>query len=347
MRALWRAHVHERLPVYACANAVRHTPRGALHLAGEPLMPPRQPLPRALRTGLPPTFVAPTSTHDDAGAGAGAGACRAQAAVFWRGCREGRFDAPTPGAAPGLAQANLVVLPAAHAFDFLCFALRNPRQAPLLDVGSPGVRSLPLAAPGINVFTDLPRYIVWKDGEPEREATDVAELASGDMVAFALGCSFSWEAALADAGLVPRHVELGRNVPMYRTAVPNEPAGPFGGNLVVSMRPYAPADIPRVCEITGRYPGAHGAPLAWGEDGVAALGIATPMNEPDFGNAVDVREGEVPVFWACGVSTQCALEAAGDAVPLAITHAPGHMAVLSLLDSELVEATGDGDAGAR
>ena len=169
--------------------------------------------------------------------------------------------------------------------------------------------------------------------------TDAREYRGEDLVAFALGCSFSWEAELQSAGLAPRHVEMGRNVPMYRTVVPNEPSGPFGGNLVVSMRPYRPKDVGRVAEITGRYPGAHGAPLCWGEEGIRQLGISASMGTPDFGDAVDIREGEVPVFWACGVSTQCALESAGGAVPLALTHAPGHMCVLSLRDDELVEAS--------
>ena len=151
-------------------------------------------------------------------------------------------------------------------------------------------------------------------------------------VGFLLGCSFSWEDKLAAAGLAPRHVEAGTNVPMYRTNIPNVNAGPFGGELVVSMRPYAPADVARAAALTAGYPGAHGGPVHWGDP--TALGIARDeLGAPPWGDAVEVREGEAPVFWACGVTPQTALMAAR--LPLAVTHAPGHMFICDVTDDEL------------
>lgn len=246
------------------------------------------------------------------------------AAETRRRVREGAWRGPTVGLAAAHAQANLVALPRAHAYDFLLFCQRNPRPCPLLEVLDPGLVE-PGCAPGADLRTDLPRYRVWRDGRLAGEPTDVRALWRDDLVAFLIGCSLSFEGPLVEAGLDVRHMAEGRNVPMYRTSRPTRPAGPFRGPLVVTMRPFPPAEVARVVEITGRVPRVHGAPIHVGEP--AALGIAD-LGQPDYGDAVTVRPGEVPVFWACGVTPQAALLEAR--LPFAITHAPGHMLVTNL-----------------
>lgn len=274
--------------------------------------------------------------------------------------REGRWTGPTAGAAPGYAQANLVVIPKENAFDFLLFAQRNPKACPVIDVveprrgpvAGPMDRSTaapalspsaepftapsvspavsPFVAPGADLRTDLPRYRIYRDGELAGEVTDATPLWRDDMVAFLLGCSFTFENALLKAGVPVRHIEEGRNVPMYVTDRQCRPAGAFAGPMVVSMRPV-PADlVAKAIEVTAPYTGAHGAPVHVGNP--AELGIAD-LARPDFGDAVTVRAGEVPVFWACGVTSQAALMQAR--LPLAITHAPGHMFITDLRDEDL------------
>ncbi len=246
------------------------------------------------------------------------------AAEARRAIRTGEWKGPTAGLAVSHAQANLVALPREHAFDFLLFCQRNPRPCPLLEVVDAG-RVEPGCAPGGDLRTDFPRYRVFRDGALAGEVDDATPLWRDDLVSFLIGCSFSFEAPLLAAGLEVRHLTERRNVPMYRTARPTRPAGPFRGPLVVSMRPFRPADVPRVVEITGRLPRVHGAPVHVGDP--AAIGIAD-LSRPDYGDAVTVRDGEVPVFWACGVTPQAALLAGR--LPFAITHAPGHMLVTDL-----------------
>jgi uncharacterized protein YcsI (UPF0317 family) len=234
---------------------------------------------------------------------------------------------PTSGWATGFTQANLVVLPREWAFDMLLFAQRNPQPVPLLDVTDPGSSGTALA-PDADLRTDLPRYRVWRDGEVVDEPTDVVGLWADDLVSFLIGCSFSFEAALLDAGVPVRNIEQGRNVSMYRTNLDCRPAGRLSGPLVVSMRPIPAAQVVTAVQVTGRMPQVHGAPVHVGSPG--SLGIAD-LSTPDFGEAVDVAEGDVPVFWACGVTPQAALMASRP--PLAITHAPGHMFVTDVPDA--------------
>jgi uncharacterized protein YcsI (UPF0317 family) len=244
--------------------------------------------------------------------------------------RRGEWDKPTAGIAPGFVQANLVALPAADAFDFLRFCVANPRPCPVLEVtdaGSPEPRNL---APGADLRTDVPRYRVHRDGELVDETTDATAVWRDDLVAFLLGCSFTFERALLAAGLPVRHVEQGVNVPMYRTAVDCTPAGRFSGPLVVSMRPMTPAQAIRATQVTTRYAAVHGAPLHVGDPG--ELGIAE-LGRPDYGDPVEIRAGEVPVFWACGVTPQAVAAASRPA--LMITHAPGHMFVTDVPDETL------------
>ena len=265
-----------------------------------------------------------------------AGEDRSPAREFRSLCRSGEFDGQTSGFAPGFVQANFVALPLEHAFDFLAFCLRNPKACPLLDVTMPGDPCPHTVAPGADLRTDIPRYRVWRDGVVADEVTDLTsdELWGPRTVGFLLGCSFSWEQMLVDDGLTPRQIEEGRNVPMYRTRLRNAPVGPFGGDLVVSMRPYPPEQIERVAKLTSRYPGAHGGPIHWGAPDALGLSAAQVYDgDPDWGERVSVRDGELPVFWACGVTPQAALIEAR--LPLAVTHAPGHMLVTDLLDREL------------
>jgi uncharacterized protein YcsI (UPF0317 family) len=194
----------------------------------------------------------------------------------------------------------------------------------LLEVLDPG-QVEPRSAPRADIRSDLPRYRVFRDGRLAEELADVTALWREDLVSFLIGCSFSFEAPLLQAGLEIRHLSEGRNVPMYRTNRATVPAGPFRGPLVVSMRPFAPGEVARAVEITGRLPQVHGAPVHVGEP--AALGIAD-LSRPDYGDPVTVQPGELPVFWACGVTPQAALLQAS--LPFAITHAPGHMFITDL-----------------
>lgn len=246
-------------------------------------------------------------------------------AILRRLIRDGQFDGATAGLGGDALQANLVILPAEDAVDFLRYCQSNPRPCPLLAVGAPGDPGLPTLGRGIDLRHDLPRYRVWRDGELVDEPADIADLWTDDMVSFALGCSFSFEDALTRAGIPVRHQDAGRNVPMYRTDLETRAAGHFAGPLVVSMRPMPAADAIEAVLICARFPLAHGAPVHLGDP--AQIGIADIM-KPDYGDAPDIRDGDIPVFWACGVTPQAAIVTARPA--LAITHAPGHMLVTDI-----------------
>ncbi len=244
--------------------------------------------------------------------------------------RSGILSGQTSGLAPGYAQANLVILPKELAGDFLLFCQRNPKPCPLLDVTSPGDPIPRRTAPDGDLRSDTPRYRVWKDGELISEPTDLTSLWRDDFVSFVIGCSFTFESALLRAGVPVRHIERGTNVPMYRTDIPCQRAGVFHGQLVVSMRPMRPAEAIRAVQVTSRYPAVHGAPIHLGMP--EAIGIYD-LSRPDYGDAVPIEPGELPVFWACGVTPQSVLMAARP--PLAITHSPGCMFVTDLRDEEL------------
>jgi uncharacterized protein YcsI (UPF0317 family) len=240
--------------------------------------------------------------------------------------REG-LVAPSSGWSAGFTQANMVVLPRDWAFDMLLFAQRNPRPVPLLDVSDPGSFRTELA-PDADLRTDLPLYRVWRDGELVDEPTDVVDLWHEDLVTFLIGCSFSFERALMDAGVPVRNIEQDRNVSMYRTNVDCRPAGRLSGPLVVSMRPVPAPLVVAAVQVTGRMPDVHGAPVHVGSP--SSLGI-DDLSRPDFGDPLEIAEDDVPVFWACGVTPQAALMASKP--PFAITHAPGHMFVTDVPDS--------------
>jgi uncharacterized protein YcsI (UPF0317 family) len=243
--------------------------------------------------------------------------------------RRGEWRGPTAGLAPGYTQANLVMLPEADAFDFLRFCARNPKPCPVLEVTDPGSPEPAATASGADLRTDVPRYRVNRDGEADGEQTDVRDEWREDLVAFLIGCSFTFERALLAEGLPVRHIEQGANVPMYRTTRDCHPAGRFAGPLVVSMRPMTPEQAIRATQITSRYPNVPGAPVHVGDP--EALGI-DDLQEPDYGDPVEIRSGEIPVFWACGVTPQAV--AAASRPQLMITHAPGHMFVTNVPDAQ-------------
>lgn len=244
--------------------------------------------------------------------------------------RAGRLTGPTANLAPGNVQANLAILPRDLAADFLRFCQRNPKPCPVLAVSEPGDPSLPDLGMDIDIRSDIPRYRVWHDGELVAEPTDVRDIWRDDLVSFLIGCSFSFEEAMLDNGLPVRHIEQGCNVPMYRTNIPTRAAGPFAGPLVVSMRPMNAADAIRAVQVTSRFPSVHGAPVHLGDP--ALIGIQD-IYRPDYGDPVEIKPGEMPVFWACGVTPQSVVAATRP--PFCITHAPGHMLVTDLINSRL------------
>ena len=243
-------------------------------------------------------------------------------AALRRLARAGAFAAPTAGLCPGFLQANLLVLPEQEADAFLRFCVRNPKPCPLLAVSEPGDPRLPSLGVDLDLRTDLPRYRVFHDGVHVETVTDARALWRDDLVAFAIGCSFSFEDALEKAAIPVRHVQAGRNVPMYVSALETAPAPPFGGPLVVTLRALPPADAIRAILLSDRQPLAHGAPVHIGDP--AAIGIRD-LARPEFGDAPVIEDGDICVFWACGVTPQLALARAR--VPFAITHDPGHMLV--------------------
>jgi uncharacterized protein YcsI (UPF0317 family) len=245
-------------------------------------------------------------------------------------CRAGELAGPTPGLALGYVQANLVCLPKDWAFDFLLFCQRNPKPCPLLDVTESGDPEPKYAANGANLRTDLPAYRVWKNGELIEEPNNVKAHWRDDLVGFVIGCSFTFENALLEAGVPVRHIDENVNVPMYRTNIACRPAGRFAGPMVVSMRPLKPDAALLATRICSKFPLAHGAPVHFGDP--AAIGIQK-ITKPDFGDPVTIRPGEVPVFWACGVTPQAAVMHAKP--PFAITHKPGHMFLTDLMDRDL------------
>jgi uncharacterized protein YcsI (UPF0317 family) len=247
-----------------------------------------------------------------------------------RAIRAGAHSGNTSGLAAGFVQCNIVILPAAWANDFLRFCQLNPRPCPLVAMSnSPGDYTLPPLG-DIDIRTDVPSYKLFRNGEFVEETRDISALWQSDLVTFALGCSFSFEEALLADGLEVRNVTEGVNVPMYRTSIDCNSAGPFAGKMVVSMRPFIAADAIRAVQICTRFPAVHGAPVHLGDP--ALIGIKD-LGRPDYGDAVTVGSDELPLFWACGVTPQVALEAARP--PFAITHSPGCMLVTDLRNSRL------------
>ncbi|MEE7440388.1 Uncharacterized protein YcsI, UPF0317 family [Methylobacterium sp. UNC300MFChir4.1] len=254
----------------------------------------------------------------------------ADAADARRAIRAGRFRGHTSGLVPAHAQGNLMILPRAMAEDFHRFCQQNPKPCPILGVSRPGDRALPTLGTDLDLATDVPGYRVYEGGALVAELPDLTGVWRDDLVTFVLGCSFSFEAGLIEAGIPLRHVALGRNVAMYRTSIATQPSGPFHGPLVVSMRPMKAADAIKAVQVTARMPAVHGAPIHLGDPGL--IGIRD-LARPDFGDPVPIEPDEIPVFWACGVTPQAVAMAAR--LPLCITHAPGHMLITDLLNRDL------------
>ena len=243
--------------------------------------------------------------------------------------RAGILDFPTAGMCRGYAQANLVILPGECAGDFEEYTRRNPFPCPVLEIvrGTPETHAM---GEGGNIVTDIPRYRVYEHGVFTKELTDASDYWQDGYVGFLIGCSFSFEEALMDAGIPVRHIEQGCNVPMYKTNIQTAKAGPFEGPMVCSMRPMTPEQAQRAYDITAKMPNVHGAPVQIGEP--EKIGVKDVM-KPDYGDPVEIRPGEVPVFWPCGVTPQAAVENAKP--PVVITHAPGHMFITDILNSQL------------
>ncbi len=244
--------------------------------------------------------------------------------------REGRWTRTTSGLCLGYAQTNMAILPKDLAFDFLLFAQRNPKPCPILEVLDPGNPEPRRLAPGADVRTDLPKYRVYRSGVMEDEPTDILTHWRDDFVTFLIGCSFTFEAGLVQAGIPVRHMELNRNVSMYITNIECEPAGTFHGPMVVSMRPIPAGEVARAAQVSGRYPSVHGAPIHVGSP--ETLGVKD-VNKPDFGDPPVFKPGEVPVFWACGVTPQTVAMTVKPAIM--ITHSPGHMFLTDLPNEAL------------
>lgn len=244
--------------------------------------------------------------------------------------RNNELIKPTAGMANGYAQANLAILKKEHAFDFLLFCQRNPKSCPLLDVTEIGSPIPKFAAQSGDIRTDIPKYRIYKYGELIEEVTDISDYWEDDMVGFLIGCSFTFEHALLNNDISIRHIEENCNVPMYKTNISCVEAGIFHGKMVASMRPIPQKDVVRAAQVTSRFPAVHGGPIHIGDP--EAIGVSN-IQQPDFGDAVTIREGEMPVFWACGVTPQSIAMETKPAIM--ITHAPGHMFITDIRDEKL------------
>jgi uncharacterized protein YcsI (UPF0317 family) len=243
--------------------------------------------------------------------------------------RSGEWRGSTSGMAPANVQGNVTILPREFANDFLRFCQLNPKPCPLLAVSDPGEPRLPTLG-DIDIRTDVPRYRVFENGRCVEEPYDIVKWWREDLVTFVLGCSLCFEQALVDAGLRMEHVERGTAVPMFKTRIATNPAGRFRGPLVVSMRPFRPAEAIRAIQISSRFPAAHGAPVHIGFP--QAIGVED-LHRPDYGAPVRVSEDQLPLFWACGVTPQAVVEEAG--LPFCITHFPGSMLITDLKNADI------------
>ncbi len=244
--------------------------------------------------------------------------------------RAGEHTGHTAAMAPAFVQGNLCILPSAYATDFADFCRRNPKPCPLIGMSAAGDPRLPDLGADLDIRTDVPCYRVYHDGRLVDEPTDISTYWRDDLVSFVLGCSYSFEQPLIEDGIRLRHVERGDNVSMYKTNIDTVAAGPFSGKMVVSMRPLYPSEAIRAIEITSRFPRVHGAPIHMGFP--EQIGISD-LEVPLAGDPPRMADGEIPVFWACGVTPQVVVEEARPS--LCITHKPGSMIITDLKNREL------------
>ena len=245
--------------------------------------------------------------------------------------RKGNHATLTTGLAPGMVQLNLAIMPQEWADDFRRFCELNPKPCPLVSMTAPGNPIFPTEiGDDIDVRSDAPRYLIFRDGKLTDEVTDLTNIWQDDFVAFGMGCSYSFEEALVAGGLPLRHIEQKTKVPLYITNIETVLAGPFKGPTIVSMRPFLPLDAIRAIEVTARYPRVHGTPVHFGNP--AMIGI-DDISKPYSGVPPVIHENEVPVFWACGVTPQIIVEHAKPSI--CITHKPGHMLITDRLNTEL------------
>lgn len=245
--------------------------------------------------------------------------------------RSGQFLGQTAGQAPDYLQGNVVILPKAYAPDFLRYCLNNPKPCPIIGLSKPGDPAVPNLGENIDIRFDVPRYRVYRDGVLDNEPNTIDDLWRDDLVTFVLGCSFTFEEALIRDGFGVRHIAEGQNVPMFKCGIETVKSGIFNGPLVVTMRPYKKDKIPAIFDLCAQYPHAHGTPIYWGDPDGIGIG---DLQKPDYGDPVNVNDDEVPVFWACGVTPQAAIEKAKP--HLCITHAPGHMLVTDVPSSDSI-----------
>lgn len=241
--------------------------------------------------------------------------------------RAGRYTAHTAGLGRGSLQANLVIMPEEFAFDFMRYCQRNPKPCPITGVSDTGNPMMFTMGNDIDIRTDVPAYNIYRNGRLDISMTNIAEIWRDDFVVFTLGCSFTFEHALLDAGINLWHIDKDRTVPMFRSNIETTPAGPFSGKMVVSMRSVCEERVDEVIQISRRFPLAHGAPVHVGDP--KAIGI-TDLSSPDWGDPAPVGANEVPVFWACGVTPQVAIKAAQ--LPICITHKPGCMLITDIAE---------------
>lgn len=241
--------------------------------------------------------------------------------------RSGQYRSHTAGLGRGYLQANLAIMPEAYALDFMRYCQRNPKPCPLTGVSDTGNPSMFTMGSDIDIRTDIPAYNVYREGRLDGSVADITDIWQDDFVVFALGCSFTFEHALQKAGISLWHIDNDKTVPMFRSNIDTVPAGPFSGKMVVSMRAIPEARVREAVDISRRYPLAHGAPVFWGDP--ERLGIGD-ISAPDWGDPAPVPEGHLPVFWACGVTPQVAIEAAR--LPICITHKPGHMLITDIAE---------------
>lgn len=245
--------------------------------------------------------------------------------------RKGTFTQTTSGYTQGFVQCNLVILPKEHADDFLTFCQLNPRSCPLIAMSeNAGDFMLEKLGVDVDIRTDIPLYRIYRQGELITETSDVKDIWQDDFVTFLLGCSFSFEEALLAEGIEVRNITEGKNVPMYKTNINSNPVNDFTGKMVVSMRPLKPKDVARASQICAQFPKVHGAPIHFGNP--SEIGISD-INTPDFGEAVTIKKDEIPVFWACGVTPQLAIQNAKPSI--CITHSPGYMLVTDIPNASL------------